>query len=41
METERHRGMIANEHIKRASDSYERVKTFNYLASLLTNQNFI
>ena len=39
METGRHRGMIANEHIKIGSNSYEKVKTFKYLISLLTNQN--
>ena len=29
MEIGRHRGMIANEHIKIGSNSYEKVKTFN------------
>ena len=39
----RHRGMIANEHIKIGSNSYGKVKTFkfSYLGSLLTNQNSI
>ena len=41
MEIGRHRGMIANEHIKIGSNSYEKVKTFKYLGSLLTNQNSI
>ena len=33
--------MIANEHIKIGSNSYEKVKTFKYLGCLLTNQNSI
>ena len=37
----RNRGMIANAHIKIRSNSYEKVKTFEYLGSLLTNQNSI
>ena len=37
----RNRGVIANAHIKIGSNSYEKVKTFKYLGSLLTNQNFI
>ena len=41
METGRHGGMIANGHIKIGNNSYEKVKTFKYLGSLLTNQNFI
>ena len=41
MEIGRHRGMIANAHIKIGSDSYEKVKTFKYLGSLLTNLNSI
>ena len=41
MEIGRHRGMIANAHIKIGSNSYEKVKTFKYLGSLLTNQNSI
>ena len=41
MEIGRHRGMIANVHIKIGSNSYEKVKTFKYLGSLLTNQNYI
>jgi len=36
MELERHRGMIANEHIKIGSNSYEKVKTFKYLAKTLS-----
>ena len=39
MEIGRHRGRIANAHIKIGSNSYEKVKTFKYLGSLLTNQN--
>ena len=41
MELGRHRGMIANVHIKMGSNSYEKVETFKYLISLLTNQNSI
>ena len=41
MEIERHRGIIANAHIKIGVNSYEKVKTFKYLGSLLTNQNSI
>ena len=41
MEIGRHRGVIANEHIKIGSNSNEKVKSFKYLSSLLTNQNFI
>ena len=41
MEIERHRGMIANEHISIGINSYEKVKTFKYLGSLVTNQNSI
>ena len=41
MEIIRHRGMIANADIKIGSNSYEKVKTFKYLGSLLTNQNYI
>ena len=41
MEIGRHRGMIANELIKIGSNSYEEVKTFKYLGSLVTNQNSI
>ena len=39
MEIGRHRGMIANVHIKIGSNSYE--KANKYLGSLLTNQNSI
>ena len=38
---ERPRGVIANEHIKIGSNQYEKVKTFKYLGSLLTNQNSV
>ena len=31
----RHRGTIANEHIRIGSNSYEKVKTFKYLYLLL------
>ena len=37
----RNRGMIANEHIKVGSNSYEKMKIFKYLGSLLSNQNSI
>ena len=33
--------MTANEHITVGSSSYEKVKTFKYLGSLLINQNYI
>ena len=39
MEIGRHRGMIANEHIRIDSNFYEKVKTFKYLGSLLTKFN--
>ena len=35
------RGMKANEHITVGNNSYEKVKTFKYLGSLLKNQNYI
>ena len=41
MEIGRHRGMIANEHIRIGCNSYEKVKIFKYLNSLVTDQNFI
>ena len=41
MELGCNRGMIVNEHIKIDSISFEEVKTFKYLGSLLTNQNYI
>ena len=41
MEIGRHRGVTANAHIKIGSNSYEKVETFKYLGSLLTNQNSI
>ena len=37
MEIGRHRGVIANAHIKIGSNSYERVKTFKFVGSLLKN----
>ena len=36
IEIGRHRGMIANAHIKIGSNSYEKVDTFKYLGPLLT-----
>ena len=39
MEIGHHQGIIANAHIKIGSN--EKVKTFKYLGSLLTNQNSI
>ena len=41
LEIGRHRDVIANEHIKTSSNSYEKVKTFKYLDSLLKNENSI
>ena len=41
MKIGRHRGMIANAHIKIGRNSYEIMKTFKYLSFLLTNQNSI
>ena len=41
MEIERHRGMIANEHIRLRITSHEKLKIFKCLASLVTNQNSI
>ena len=37
MKRGRHRGLKANEHIRIGSDSYEKMKTFKYLGSLLKN----
>ena len=34
-------GVITNAHIKIGSNSYEKVETFKYLGSLLTNRNSI
>ena len=39
MEIGRNRGVIPNERINIGSNSYEKVKPFKYLGSLLTNQN--
>ena len=36
-----HRGMIANQYIRVGNNSYEKVKIFKHLGSLLTNQNSI
>ena len=41
MEVGRHRRMIANEHIRIGSNSYDKVKTFKCVGSLLTNRNSI
>jgi len=41
MEIEHHRGVLANGDIKIGSNSYGKVKTFKYLGTLLTNQNYI
>ena len=41
MEIGHHRGMIANEHIRIDSNSYEIMKSFKYLDSLVTYQNSI
>ena len=41
MEIARHRGTIANAHIKIGSNSCEKEKTFKYLRCLLINQNSI
>ena len=38
MEIGRNRGVIANEHIKIGSNSYEKVETIEYLGSLLTSK---
>ena len=32
---------IANEHIRKGSNSYEKAKTFKYLGFLVTNQNSV
>ena len=36
-----HRVMIANDHIRMGSNSYEKVQTFKYVGSLVTNKNSI
>jgi hypothetical protein len=38
MEIGGHRGIVANEHIRIGSNSYEKVKFFKYLGSIVTNQ---
>ena len=40
-EIRRHGGMTVNEHIRIGSSSYKKVKTFNYLGSIVTNHNYI
>ena len=37
----RHGGMITNVRIRIGINFYEKVKTFKYLGSLLTNENYI
>jgi hypothetical protein len=37
IEVGRPRGMMGNEHIRIGNNSYEKIKTFKYLCSLLTN----
>ena len=41
MEVGSHRGMMANKHIRIGTNSHEKVKTFQYFESLLTNENSI
>ena len=41
MEIGRRPGIIENEHIRIVSNSYEKMKTFKYLGSLMKNQNSI
>jgi hypothetical protein len=41
MEIGLHRNMIANGYIGISGNSYEKLKTFEYLGSLVTNQNSI
>ena len=41
MEIGRDRGMIAYELVRIGSNSYEKLKSFKYLGSLKTNQNYI
>ena len=36
-----HRNMLTNKHITVHSNTYEKVKNFKYLGSLLTNQKYI
>ena len=40
MEVGRHQGLMANQHIAVGSHSYEQVKTFKYLGSLLTSKSY-
>ena len=39
MEVERHRGMLANEHVRIGSNSYEKVKTFKYVFRLIDDKS--
>ena len=41
VEIGRYRGVETNEHIKISSKSYEKMTTYKYLGSLVTNQNSI
>jgi hypothetical protein len=41
MELRSHRGILANEHITICGNSNEKVKTFIYLGSVLSNKNSI
>ena len=41
MEVECHWGMMAHKHIIVGNNSYEKVKTFKYVGSLLINENSI
>ena len=41
MEIGHHRDMITIEHIKVCKGFFEKMKTFKYLGSLVTNENFI
>jgi hypothetical protein len=41
VEITRYRGMMANEHFSVGGNSYEKVKTFKYVGSLLTNRNWL
>ena len=40
MEIGRHRGMIANQHIRIGSNSYEKMRTFKYLGSSVIKLKF-
>ena len=40
MEIGRHQGIIANAHIKKGSNSYEKVETFKYLGCFFDKSKF-